>query len=271
MSEEKSQKICDYYLTKRGCAKGDRCDFLHEGGKPNPSVEDLDLTQPKTCAFYISERGCIKGEKCDFSHPVAPNGNETTKVCEYYQQPRGCVKAERCDFLHVKQARGGRGMAGGPPGGAPGGGGGDVMEAAMRAQAYANQLAVAAGMMPGYPQMSGMSGMGGYPSGGGSDKPGERPSVMTLASTTGNSRVCNFYQTDRGCAKSEKCDFIHQGPSDGGAAAGGYGAAAAGGYGAAGYGAAGYDAAGYAAAAGFGGFFWGWFRGKFWFTVYHWW
>lgn len=134
-------------------------------------------------------------------------------------------------------------MAGGPPVGAPGGGGGDVMEAAMRAQAYANQLAVAAGMIPGYPGMSGMSGMGGYPSGGGSDKPGERPSVMTLASTTGNSRICNFYQTDRGCAKSEKCDFIHQGPSDGGAAAAG------------GYGAAGYDAAGYAAAAGFGGFF----------------
>lgn len=196
--------MCDYYLTKRGCAKGDRCDFLHEGGRINPSVETLEENPgKKICAYYLSDRGCIKADRCDFDHPAAPNGEVTNKVCEYFQQARGCVKADRCNFLHCKAPRAVNDRAAVPIGGT-------LLEQAMRAQAHANQLAAAAGMMSSYPTA--------YPTASKyavatSHAVGQRPSVPTMASSTGNPRVCTFYQTERGCAKAERCDFIHQGPA----------------------------------------------------------
>ena len=86
-------------------------------------------------------------------------------------------------------------------------GAGNAVDAAMRAQAHANQLAAAAGLMPayGYGGAGAAAGMGGAAAAA----PGQRPAMPTMAETSGNTRVCDFYQSARGCVKSERCDFIH--------------------------------------------------------------
>jgi len=91
-----------------------------EENKQNDGEKKVE--KERLCEYYISPRGCIKNDKCDFLHPKSPNGSITNRVCDYYNQNRGCIKGETCDFLHV-HPRGfatslaplGRGGGGGGP------------------------------------------------------------------------------------------------------------------------------------------------------------
>jgi len=133
----------------------------------------------------MTERGCVKEDRCDFLHPLAPNGETTRRVCDYFGTRRGCAKEKRCNFLHLNCVKKNP----------------QQQPVAATASAYGAPPS-AYGEYPGY---------GAPPSNGG--QPGMRPAMQTTAQTTGNTRVCSFYQEPRGCAKQERCDFIHQGPS----------------------------------------------------------
>lgn len=247
-----TKRVCDYYLSERGCAKAERCDFLHCYGKVKAKPE---APSKPLCSFYFSPKGCIKEDRCDFLHPKAPDGSTTLRVCEYFQSARGCAKDARCDFLHVEKQHlpatalvpdrmGGHGGRGGAVNmGMPGGYGAPH---------------------PGYgapqPGFGGYGGGQGY--GGQAAAPvGPLPARPTKASEKGNTRVCTFYSSPRGCAKGERCDFVHAASTGGGAgllpsphaappASDPHAAAAYGAYGQqAAYGAyAGYDMSQYAAA-----------------------
>lgn len=122
-------KICEFFMTPRGCAKGNSCDFAHlnpaamqaqqmyGGGNPmaggmggfgapqqgapgrmavtpmGPVNRAGKLMRDKVCEFFSSERGCIKGEMCEFIH-------QKQKPCEFYATSRGCRKGKFCDFVH---------------------------------------------------------------------------------------------------------------------------------------------------------------------------
>jgi len=70
-----------------------------EENKQNDGEKKVE--NDRLCEYYVSARGCIKNDKCDFLHPKSPNGSVTNRVCDYYNQNRGCIKNETCDFLHV--------------------------------------------------------------------------------------------------------------------------------------------------------------------------
>jgi len=159
-----TNRVCDFFLSQRGCSKAELCNFLHLGTPPEKTEGDQKL-----CNFYITPRGCIKGEKCDFMHPTAPNGTVTTRICEYYLTPRGCSKDKKCDFLH----HGGRPQFA-TPFGAPSG----------RTGSFPPTFAPRVPVAP-------------------------KPAVETQGSIDGNTRVCEFYQSQRGCIKGTKCDFLH--------------------------------------------------------------
>lgn len=94
---DSSNKICDFYLSSRGCRKGDECDHQHpvapNGAKTN-----------KVCDFFGTPKGCSKGEECTFLHikRLNPLGEECNKICSYYLTVNGCVKGMKCDFLHPR-------------------------------------------------------------------------------------------------------------------------------------------------------------------------
>lgn len=54
--------------------------------------ETLVSKKDKLCDFYVSARGCVKGDECDFSHPVAPSGTVTNRICDFFLKSRGCNK-----------------------------------------------------------------------------------------------------------------------------------------------------------------------------------
>jgi len=78
--------------------ESDHMDESKQNDENNKKVEVKD----RVCEYYITARGCVKGDKCDFKHPKSPNGSATSRVCDFYNQPRGCIKGEQCDFLHVR-------------------------------------------------------------------------------------------------------------------------------------------------------------------------
>eukprot|EP00808_Paulinella_micropora_P017439 g62656.t1 len=53
----KKPKPCEFFMSERGCVKGDACDFIHRKSKP--------------CSYFTQPRGCAKGEYCDFMHDGA--------------------------------------------------------------------------------------------------------------------------------------------------------------------------------------------------------
>lgn len=190
----KVKRVCDFYLSERGCAKGERCDFLHCYGKPKAKMEP----PPKPlCAFYLTPKGCIKDDRCDFWHPKAPDGSTSKRICEYFNSPRGCAKEARCDFLHVEKRH-------------------------LPATALSG-MSMPGMMQPGFPPMTppvfrgstyppGAAAAFGFPGwGGAAAAPAPVQSRATEAQRTGNGRVCSFYNSARGCAKGDRCDFVHQG------------------------------------------------------------
>lgn len=199
-----TSRVCDYFVTERGCVKGDRCDFLHTTAKKPQSELAADAGGKKLCDFFLTDRGCVKEDRCDFLHPKAPNGTETKRVCEYFGSHRGCAKEIRCDFLHLNQQVFSRTQA----------------AALLQAQTVPFQPPYA--VPTGYPpQPAGSYAWPGQPAApagagnaGNAGIPGMRPSMPTQAQATGNTRVCTFYQEPRGCAKEERCDFVHSGPAN---------------------------------------------------------
>lgn len=226
-------------------------------------TEEVDVGQKRHCDFYISPRGCIKGDQCDFLHPVAPNGNVTTRVCDFYKSPRGCAKNKECDFLHIDGLRSsvhsvsgaGFGMGGGAPagqkvcsffnsprgcikgaecdffhptGGSYGGGGMPGMEGGMPgtgsgrgAGKLCDYFFSARGCVKGsecdFSHVNPAMGGGMYAQAPGmfGQQMGMGPPMRPMGAMGGQGFVekkpqkCDFFNTERGCIKGDMCDFIH--------------------------------------------------------------
>jgi hypothetical protein len=113
-------KVCSFFNTEKGCAKGRTCNFLHEPIRK----------KPRQCTFFSTDGGCKKGKTCDFMHGEndsleAPevkqqppqqvaeikeqptdivNENKSSSICAYFNSKFGCKKGEGCDFKHEKTA-----------------------------------------------------------------------------------------------------------------------------------------------------------------------
>jgi len=224
VQQQQPQKTCEFYVTARGCIKGDSCDFLHPAA-PNGTVTS------KVCEFFNLPRGCAKGAECDFLHPVglrrqpnpsmgmggmgmggmgmAPAGQQ---ICKFFNSPQGCKKGPQCEFYHPPMAGGmPGGMQGGMQGGMPGGAGGrpgakqcdyffsprGCIKGDQCDFSHGNQGMFGAPM--GYGQMGGGMGMPGMMGGG----RGPGFGVQKKA------QKCDFFTSERGCIKGDLCDFIH--------------------------------------------------------------
>jgi hypothetical protein len=179
-SKQKKEKICDFYLTPRGCMKGEKCDFQHP-------LSPAGTQTNRICDFYLTPRGCRKGDQCDFLHPQ-PKQPVKDKVCTYYMTPQGCIKGLNCDFLHPRP-----GMFGDIPGAIPG---------APNSGIPADLAALGVG-----------AGVGGR--GGGYGAPVPFPFAFMPQAGRGQKKplrpkVCDFHGTARGCVKGDACEFIHQ-------------------------------------------------------------
>jgi hypothetical protein len=231
LDDKKKDKICDFYLTPRGCMKGDKCDFQH------PLSPAGTLTN-RVCDFYLTPRGCRKGEQCDFLHPQPKQGVKD-KVCTYYMTPQGCIKGLNCDFLHPRP-----GMFTDVPGGTPGASSSSSSTIPPDLAALGVGVGVGAGRgVRSKPCDFFLSprgcikgdqcdfshvrpGAGGFPGGGGMGSGW----MTTIVSESGfptplplsfsaflpakkkplRAKLCDFFNTARGCVKGDACDFIHQ-------------------------------------------------------------
>lgn len=87
--------MCDFYLTERGCVKGDSCDFYH------PTAPDGTVTK-RVCTYYSEPRGCVKNQECNFLHiGPTPQQRMNLRPCQFYNSARGCIKGQTCEFAHV--------------------------------------------------------------------------------------------------------------------------------------------------------------------------
>jgi hypothetical protein len=228
LDDKKKDKICDFYLTPRGCMKGDKCDFQH------PLSPAGTLTN-RVCDFYLTPRGCRKGDQCDFLHPQPKQGVKD-KVCTYYMTPQGCIKGLNCDFLHPRP-----GMFTDLPGATP-----DSSSPSSAIPADLAALGVGIGAGRGVRSKPcdfflsprgcikgdqcdfshARPGAGGFPGGGGAGSGW----MTTIVSESGyptplplsfsaflpakkkplRAKLCDFFNTARGCVKGDACDFIHQ-------------------------------------------------------------
>lgn len=135
-------KMCEFYLSQKGCVKGLQCDFLHpvQPGAPGTMRQFMmQAATAKICSFYHSPRGCVKGLECDFLHVTEANRQQwaqgmaimsnaaagansrmfnnhqsmggsgdypikkKAQICQFIGTARGCVKGDLCDFIHKKE------------------------------------------------------------------------------------------------------------------------------------------------------------------------
>ena len=73
---------CRYFLSKRGCAYGSDCKFLHVvNSKPTREAESKDegvkergkarkVARPPVCRYYVASSGCKYGDECRYRHPA---------------------------------------------------------------------------------------------------------------------------------------------------------------------------------------------------------
>jgi len=234
--EGKRDKVCDFYLTPRGCIKGDKCDFQHP-------LTPVGVANNKVCDFYLTARGCRKGEQCDFLHPQS-NQPVKDKVCTYYMTPQGCIKGLNCDFLHPRPGvYGDVGLGGGGGQGAQGGVAG--MQGVSPNPGQKNKLCdfylTPRGCVKGdkcdfihvspTPAFSMLGAQGwpatmpdgsqawaqGLPEGMQAQYAGYpaaalqgSPFAVAAAAVKKKPKLCSFFKTERGCVKGETCEFIHQ-------------------------------------------------------------
>jgi len=189
--------ICDFFLSARGCLKGERCEFLHEYDKKplNESHSESGTDGKKLCSFYLTDRGCLKGDRCDFLHPTAPNGSVTKRICDFFNTTRGCSKTEHCDFLHIPKPKPDPGLA---------------------------QLAAMYGLPQQRFPMTPMSMFNASPMQMFNATPlsmfnmAQNQQLQQVANKSilpskDGTRLCAFYPTARGCIKGERCEFGHAG------------------------------------------------------------
>ena len=55
LCETGSNKVCSFFNTEKGCAKGKTCNFLHEPIRK----------KPRQCTFFTASGGCKKGLNLD--------------------------------------------------------------------------------------------------------------------------------------------------------------------------------------------------------------
>ena len=81
---EKSEKICRFFNSFRGCKKGDECNFVHE---------------QLPCAFFASEQGCTYNDRCPFSHDMNNISNVHLKQCPNDNCQNQCI-GRQCMQCH---------------------------------------------------------------------------------------------------------------------------------------------------------------------------
>lgn len=106
-----SDRLCRFYSTPGGCARGTACLFEHSQGPRQQSS--------MTCSFFNSSQGCLRGTSCPFLHQVPSAGpsRECTGVsgddssrhrlqtqsqppCEFFKNGQ-CTKGNQCQLKHV--------------------------------------------------------------------------------------------------------------------------------------------------------------------------
>merc|ERR1719219_3187157 len=111
-NDQANKKVCNFFLTPRGCVKGNQCDFAHIA----PPVSD-----PFSSMYGMGNFPNVMGNRSMFPGMVNPmmgagRGSgvqfgigrggvlvpKRPKSCEFFNTERGCVKGERCDFIHMK-------------------------------------------------------------------------------------------------------------------------------------------------------------------------
>lgn len=184
MRQSDNERVCQYYLHPRGCKKGDGCDFKH------PTVSPAGQVTNKVCEYFLKPRGCSKGAECDFLHPaLAPEQKlllqsqlpQKARPCTYFNSPRGCIKGASCDFAHPAAF-------------------------AMNPIAFSNGQVNMNNSMTN----SLMNSMMNQPSM--MNQSINQSSMMGAHAMDGSTKICEFFQTHRGCHKGLACDFAHIAP-----------------------------------------------------------
>jgi len=193
------KKACDFFLTPRGCSKGNACDFAHVGPQvPDPfamyGMQGMHGMHGMQGMMGGGGRGGMPGGMFSgmaAAHMMGGGGRggrgggaglqfgigrggmlvpKRPKACEFFNTERGCVKGERCDFIHQKEKI---------------------------CDFYLTDRGCRKGKFCDFkhPEKDGKD--GGTP---GEDGP--RNIVKT-------DKVCAFYLGERGCRKGKSCDFLH--------------------------------------------------------------
>lgn len=194
-------RVCDYYLSARGCVKGEQCDFLHPVAPSGASTN-------RVCDFYSSPRGCSKGESCDFLHPrrISPAGEVTNRVCDYYVSETGCLKGNQCDFLHPRVLPSGKQSHRGPVGGA--GVGAVAVGGVGQGVGGPRGAGTSTRVCDFYNTPTGCSkGLNCnflHPRAGSFS-----PVITSTSAPTSTRKPCDYFFSRQGCKKGEECPFAH--------------------------------------------------------------
>ncbi|KAL6601863.1 hypothetical protein U3516DRAFT_602534 [Neocallimastix sp. 'constans'] len=106
---EEKEKICKFFNSKRGCVKGENCDFLHIKIDKKDSKKVSEKKNDKKSENNDNEnngeskkskRNDKKGKKDKTNESSGENGNK--KICKFFNTPEGCRKGDKCQFLHIK-------------------------------------------------------------------------------------------------------------------------------------------------------------------------
>ena len=205
------ERVCDYYLSARGCVKGASCDYQH------PLAPSGAVTN-RICDFFSTPRGCVKGDRCDFLHPrrLNPRGEPCTRVCEFYITPQGCLKGNQCDHLHPRAlpAQHLNAAAAGGAGRGAGGGAGRGRGGGMAAAAAGGGVTVR--VCEFYLTPAGCNRGDNcqflHPTGRAAQQAlaAKEAAAMGGAGRGGGGQpICDYFFSRKGCSKGEHCPFSH--------------------------------------------------------------
>ena len=108
---ENKEKICKFFNSKKGCVKGENCDFLHvkiekkasekqeqnKNKKHNNKNNDNNNSEEESNNSRKNNNN-KKGKK----DKKDSSDNENKKICKFFNTPEGCKKGDKCQFLHIK-------------------------------------------------------------------------------------------------------------------------------------------------------------------------
>jgi len=185
-----NRRICAYFQTPRGCVKGNACDFLHPLPDHLPHLSNMSVHG--NMQNMQNMQNMPNNMPNNMQSGLQPGNDQSNKkVCDFFLTPRGCAKGNQCDFAHVNPHTSTDPYSMYSMGGMGG----------MGAMGGYHNVMTGRGMFPGMvnPMMGGGRG-GGTPQfgiGRGGVLVPKRP------------KACEFFNTERGCIKGERCDFIH--------------------------------------------------------------